>query len=131
MYRNILVPIDLSHPEVCARVMEVAQGIQRANGGSASVISIHPDVRDLRGRPPPAYRRKLINFLARHGGADQVAMVYETEGSVSRSIRSAANRIGADLIVMGAREPNTIDTMISPEAAHVLVHTPCSVLLVR
>lgn len=131
MFRNILVPIDLGHPETCARVLEIARGIQRANGGRSSVISIHPELHDRGGRPPPAYRRKLINLLARDGGAGQVAMVYETEGSVSNSIRAAAGRIGADLIVMSARDANAADTMISPEAVHVLVHTPCSVLLVR
>ena len=52
-------------------------------------------------------------------------------GSISAEIRYTAEELGCDLIVMGSHDPHFTDYLIGSNAAHVALHTPCSVLVVR
>ena len=128
-YRKLLVPVDLDYPETSAKAMEVAKGMARAEGASVTVISVQPLVMDESGTPPPDYRPKLDAYLAKQGG--EVAGVLKLGGSISAEIRLTAETIEADLIVMGSHDPHFTDYLIGSNAAHVALHTPCSVLVVR
>jgi nucleotide-binding universal stress UspA family protein len=101
----------------------------RAEGASVTVISVQPIVIDETGAPPPDYQPKMDAFLARQGGG--VAAILRLGGSISAEIRQAAEAIGADLIVMGSHDPHFTDYLIGSNAAHVALHTACSVLVVR
>jgi nucleotide-binding universal stress UspA family protein len=129
MYKKLLVPVDLDYPEVAAKAMEVATGMARAEGAELTVISVQPVVIDETGQPPPDYQPKMDAFLAKHG----VGMkgVLKLGGSISAEIRYAAEELGIDLIVMGSHDPHFTDYLIGSNAAHVALHTPCSVLVVR
>jgi nucleotide-binding universal stress UspA family protein len=131
VYKNILVPVDLDYPRSAAESLDAAWGIARANGGALTVISILPAVIGDAGDPVGGCRPQLNAFLAEHGSLGDIKEIIEVGGSVSAEIRAAAERIGADLIVMGARDAEFTDTVIGSNAAHVVVHTPCSVLLVQ
>jgi nucleotide-binding universal stress UspA family protein len=133
MYKKILVPVDLDYPDVAAKAMEVAKEMARAEGASLTVISVQPIVIDETGTPPPNYQPKLDAYLAKHrqnnGGG--LTGLLKLGGSISAEIRYAAEEIGADLIVMGSHDPHFTDYLIGSNAAHVALHTPCSVLVVR
>jgi nucleotide-binding universal stress UspA family protein len=129
MFRKLLVPVDLDYPETSAKAMEVARSMARAEGASVTVISVQPIVIDETGAPPPDYQPKMDAFLARQGGG--VAGILRLGGSISAEIRQAAEAIGADLIVMGSHDPHFTDYLIGSNAAHVALHTACSVLVVR
>jgi nucleotide-binding universal stress UspA family protein len=128
MYKNILLPVDLDYPEVAAKALEVAKDMARAEGASLTVISVQPIVIDETGTPPPDYQPKMDAYLAKHGG---MKGILKLGGSISAEIRYAAEEIGADLIVMGSHDPHFTDYLIGSNAAHVALHTPCSVLVVR
>lgn len=131
MYRKILVPVDLDHPETSAKAMEVAKGLARAEAATLTVISVQPVVIDEAGNPPPDYQPRMDTFLASHGAPGEITGLLRLGGSVSAEIRYAAEEIGADLIVMGSHHPHFTDYLIGSNAAHVALHTPCSVLVVR
>ena len=131
MYRNILVTVDLDYPKSAAASLDAALGIVRANGAALTVISILPAVIDDAGDPMAGSRPLMKTFLAEHGSLDEIKEIIEVGGSVSVEIRAAAERIGADLIVMGARDAEFTDSLVGSNAAHVAIHTPCSVLLVQ
>ena len=65
----------------------------------------------------------------RDGGAGRG--VLKLGGSISAEIRYTAEEIGCDLVVMGSHDPHYTDYLIGSNAAHVALHTPCSVLVVR
>ena len=52
-------------------------------------------------------------------------------GTVYEEILHAAKRIDADLIVMAAHRPGQADYLLGPNAARVVRHAECSVLVVR
>lgn len=133
MYKKILIPVDLDYPEAAAKAMEVAKEIARAEGASLTVISVQPVIIDETGSPPPDYQPKLDAYLVKHRSADcgGIDGLLKLGGSISAEIRYAADEIGADLIVMGSHDPHFTDYLIGSNAAHVALHTPCSVLVVR
>ncbi len=131
MYKKILIPVDLDYPEIAAKAMEVAKSLARAAGASLTVISVQPIVVDESGTPPPNYQPKLNAYLARHGEPGEIKGVLKLGGSISGEIRYTAEELGCDLIVMGSHDPHFTDYLIGSNAAHVALHTPCSVLVVR
>ncbi|MSP21072.1 MAG: universal stress protein, partial [Alphaproteobacteria bacterium] len=52
-------------------------------------------------------------------------------GSITHEIIGAAKARGADLIVMTSRRPEMRDYPIGANAAQVVRHAPCSVLVLR
>jgi nucleotide-binding universal stress UspA family protein len=51
-------------------------------------------------------------------------------GSPESEIVALAERIGADLIVMGAQDEASAEQRLGSTTAHVMVHAPCAVLIV-
>ena len=129
MFKKILIPVDLDYPDVAAKAMETAKGLVASEGAALTVISIQPLAIDESGTPPPDYQPKMDAYLARQGG--DLKGILKLGGSVSAEIRYAAEELGADLIVMGSHDPHFTDYLIGSNAAHVALHTPCSVLVVR
>jgi nucleotide-binding universal stress UspA family protein len=131
MYKKILIPVDLDYPEAAAKAMEVAKSMASAEGASLVVISVQPIVIDESGTAPPNYQPKLDAYVARHRGEGGMDGVLKLGGSISAEIRYTAEELGCDLIVMGSHDPHFTDYLIGSNAAHVALHTPCSVLVVR
>jgi len=129
MFKKILVPVDLDYPDVAAKAMETAKAMARAEGAELTVISVQPVVIDESGHPPPDYQPKLDAYVAAMGGG--MKGVLKLGGSVSAEIRYAAEELGIDLIIMGSHDPHFTDYLIGSNAAHVALHTPCSVMVVR
>ena len=129
MFKKILIPVDLDYPDVAAKAMETAKGLAASEGAALTVISIQPLAIDESGNPPPDYQPKMDAFLARQGG--DLKGILKLGGSISAEIRYAAEELGTDLIVMGSHDPHFTDYLIGSNAAHVALHTPCSVLVVR
>lgn len=129
MFRSILVPVDLDQPEAAAKALALARHV--APGAPITVVCVQPVVIDEAGTPPSDYRPRLDAFLARHGGRGEPRGILRLGGSISGEIRATAEEVGADLIVMASHAPHFTDYLIGSNAAHVTLHTPCSVLVVR
>jgi len=133
MYKKILIPVDLDYPEVAAKAMEAAKAMARAEGASITVVSVQPIVIDESGHAPPNYQPKMDAYLAKHGSTNGAGIegILKLGGSISAEIRYTAEEIDCDLIVMGSHDPHFTDYLIGSNAAHVALHTPCSVMVVR
>ena len=131
MYKKILIPVDLDYPEVAAKAMETAKTVASAEGAALTVVSVQPIVIDESGHAPPDYKPKMDAYLAKHRGEAEMTGVLKLGGSISAEIRYTAEELGCDLIVMGSHDPHFTDYLIGSNAAHVALHTPCSVLVVR
>ena len=53
------------------------------------------------------------------------------EGTIYERIIHCAEKTSADLIIMGAHRPELKDYLLGPNAARVVRHAECSVLVVR
>jgi nucleotide-binding universal stress UspA family protein len=141
MYRNVLVPIDLSDKHSWRKALPTAIALCQAFQSRLHVVAVVPAF----GLPmvgqyfPDGYEDKLRQQAARQLKALVAEQVPEevptrrivAEGKIYREILNAAKTIPADLIVMGSHHPELKDYLLGPNADKVVRHADCSVMVVR
>jgi nucleotide-binding universal stress UspA family protein len=141
MYRNVLVPIDLSDKHSWRKALPTAVALCQTFQARLHAITVVPEF----GAPivgqyfPDGYEDKVRQQAARQLKAlvaEQVPDEVPTrriiaEGKIYQEILKAAQTIKADLIVMGSHHPELKDYLLGPNAARVVRHADCSVMVVR
>jgi nucleotide-binding universal stress UspA family protein len=141
MYRTILLPVDLSDEHSWSKALPTAVELARIFGAGMHVMTVVPSF----GLPmvgqffPEGFEAKmraeaakhLEEFCAAHLPSDLAARRIVAEGKIYQEILRAAGSIKADLIVMGSHRPELSDYLLGPNAARVVRHAPCSVMVVR
>ncbi len=140
MFKRILVPIDLAHPELGTPSIETAVTLARASGGSVRLLNVLPDTpADLASYVPADFdeqqrrtAQEALEIVAKEIGLDahHVSVVVR-QGGVHHEVLDEATAIGADLIVMSSHRPGKRTYFLGSNAAHVVRHAICSVLVVR
>jgi len=136
MYKHILVPVDLNDVDASEKAVGVARHIARRDGSRITVISVVPAWPDDLARAPHDYEPELAAYVdAVREGSDMPESDMKGEvrigGSISGRIIEAILDRHADLVVMASHNPRITDYLIGSNAAHVVLHAPCSVLVVR
>ena len=140
MFTTILLPIDLQHDSSWREALPIARSML-AEGGALHILGIVHDVGNawVASYLPKGFEQKalaqmksdLTEFVAREC-AGVPATTHVGHGHVAETIISTAERIGADLIVMGSRSPDELRTFrIGSQGDRVVRHSPVSVLIVR
>jgi len=134
MYKSILVPIDLSHPEQGRRILTLSRQI---GGAEARIVALYV-VSDVpafiaTGLPKNLLLDNLVKAEAElEPLADEVgAEVVVQSGHPSTMILETAQKIGADLIVVASHRPGLEDYFLGSTAARVARHSDCAVLVDR
>lgn len=141
MYNTILLPVDLNEESSWKKALPTALELCRAHGAKLHVMTVVPDfgMAIVGSFFPEGYERKALSdvdaalkkFVAAHVPGDQDTVHDVHHGTVYEEILNAAKRIDADLIVMAAHRPGQSDYLLGPNAARVVRHASCSVLVVR
>jgi nucleotide-binding universal stress UspA family protein len=141
MYRTILLPVDLSDEHSWQRALPTAVELARTFSAGLHVMTVvpafglpmvgqyFPDGFEAKMRADAA--KHLEDFCAARLPADLAAQRIVAEGTIYREILRAAEATQADLIVMGSHRPELSDYLLGPNAARVVRHAPCSVMVVR
>ena len=88
---------------------------------------------------PPDFEKKalagaltsLTDFVSAQDGSDIVEKTLVGHGSVYKEIVAAAEEIKADVIVLGSGSAESGDYLLGHNAARVMRHAHCSVMLLR
>lgn len=141
MYQTILLPVDLNDESSWRKALPTALELCRAHGAKLHVLTVVPDFgmaivgsffpEDYESRALADADAALSKFIAAHIPADFDMARDVGHGTVYQEILSTAGRVGADLIVMAAHRPGQADYLLGPNAARVVRHADCSVLVVR
>jgi nucleotide-binding universal stress UspA family protein len=141
MYKDILLPVELSHEGSWHKALEVSLEFCQAFGSRLHIISVLPEY----GSPmvasffPEGFEEKhrqevdkqLHAFVSQHVPKECAVQVIVAEGKIHKEIINAAETIGADLIVMGTHKHELLDYVLGPNAERVVSHSNKSVLVVR
>ena len=141
MYRNLLVPVDLSDEHSWRKALPTAIALCQTFQARLHVIAVVPEF----GLPlvgqffPEGYEAKLRQQAAKQLKDFVLTQVPDaitsrrivSEGKIYQEILKAAAAIQADLIVMGSHRPELSDYLLGPNAAKVVRHAKCSVMVVR
>jgi nucleotide-binding universal stress UspA family protein len=138
MYRSILVPVDLDEPSSWSKALPTAISLARNDSARLTIGTVIPTFRAATEAQwfAAAWRElveearcRLRDLAIAHELQDAELRI--DEGSIYRGILRLAEQAGADLIVLASHRPAMKDYLLGANAAHVVRHAPCSVLVVR
>jgi nucleotide-binding universal stress UspA family protein len=140
MFRTILVPVDIDDVETSRPALDRAVTLAESSGGTLRVIYVRSLVPTsfMEFVPPhfdtaqqgEAEKRLAALVQGIRLPKDRVSSVV-TLGGVYHDVLQEADKIGADLIVVGSHRPTTATYLIGSNAANIVRHARCSVLVVR
>jgi nucleotide-binding universal stress UspA family protein len=140
MFRTLLVPVDIDDVETARPALDRAKTLAEASGGTLRLIYVRSliPVTYMEFVPPnfdtemQADAEKRLKAIAEsiRLPKERVSSVV-TLGGVYDDVLKESEKIGADLIVVGSHRPTMATYLLGSNAARIVRHAPCSVLVVR
>ena len=142
MFKDILLPIDLNHESSWRSALPVALAHCKAFGSRLHVMTVLPEygLSMVGSYFPEGFEKKhleaankmLHDFVKTHIPAEFKKVQHiVVEGTAYKEILHMAEKINADLIVMGSHRPELKDYLLGPNSERVVRHFSGSVLVVR
>jgi len=141
MYKEILISIDLGAETSWVKALPTAIALCRTFEAQLHVVNVVPDFGPslVSQYFPEGHEEQMIgnadkalHALVKEQVPDDIAVqCIVAKGGIHHEIIDTAKRIGADLIVMQSHHPELSDYLLGPNAAHVVRHSDCSVMVVR
>lgn len=138
-FKKILVPVDLGEESSWKEALPTAIDQAQYTGGELHVATVVPEEPPQLAWLPDDYSEKMIAYAN-----SQLDKLLETnipkqmkvtkhirQGAIYREIVRLAKDIEADLIVMASHRPELKDFLLGPNAARVVRHAKCPVLVIR
>jgi nucleotide-binding universal stress UspA family protein len=140
MFKNILVPIDLSDAELAKPAIANATALAKASGGRVRLLNVLPLTPVMLAEyVPPDFdtqqretSEEALTIVARESGipSERVSTAIR-KGGIYHEILEEAAAMSADLIVMTSHRPAMRTYFLGSNAGHVVRYARCSVLVVR
>ena len=143
MFKQILVPIDLTDADHAKPAIAIAVSMAKQSGGTLRLINVLPLTPAMLAEYVPAdfeaQQRKAaedaLAIVSKEAGFD-ITRVSSTvrQGDVHQEILEEAAAMNADLIVMSShrpQKPGLRTYFLNSNAGHVVRYAKCSVLVVR
>lgn len=140
MFKTILVPIDLADEYSWRQALPMAVAQADKTGAQIYVMTVAELNLEITAVLLPdgfndQYKEKTEKRLAaivKQQVPDEIPVqCLVRDGRVYREVLSVADDIKADLIVMASHTPSLQDYLLGTNAARVVRHAQCSVLVVR
>lgn len=136
MFSTILVPVDVDHKDWATTALKHVDGVNNEN---IRIVILHVTYElpgyvtsglpaDLLKENREKLRIELDEF-AKRMGKNVVAVI--CQGKPAARILVEAEKLGADLIVIGSHQPGVGDYFLGSTASRVVRHAKCSVLVSR
>ena len=139
MFSTILIPVDLSEPDMARPAIDRALALAGANGTIRLIyvrslvpvtfmefVPPHFDTEQQRNS-----EEKLAAITASIRLPPERVSSVVTLGSIYHDVLEEADKIAADLIVIGSHRPRMASYLLGSNAATIVRHAKCSVLVVR
>lgn len=134
MYKTILVPVDLGHPELCRKTLAIARKIG-GDQGRIVLLNVVESIPSFVAAELPdgmmarnlSQARAELSALAQEAGAESDVR----SGHPPVAVLEFAKEIEADLIVIASHRPGLRDYFLGSTAARVVRHAECAVLVDR
>jgi len=141
MYDTILLTVDLNEDASWHKALPTAIEYAKVFGASLYVATVLPDfgmpvVRgffpdDFQDKAKAEVEDKLSTFCTKLVPSEIECRSVVRVGDVYEEILKLADEIGVNLIIIGSHQPELKDYLLGPNAARIVRHSTCSVLVVR
>ena len=141
MFKEILLPVDLGDPDSSKKALSVAVELSQGAGARLQVLTIVPGFgmsiisqyfpKDFEEKSLASAAQQLNDYIGANIPSDIATQATVANGTIYEEILRVAAETGCDLIVMPSHRPELKDYLLGPNAARVVRHANCSVLVVR
>jgi universal stress protein F len=140
MFKMLQVPVDLSDPDHYRDAVTTAASLASQYGATLRLITVVPPLPGMVAEYLPAEtheqmlgetREKLEEIVGTLELGDGRAEIAVREGSVYHEVLEDAQEADVDLIIMGSHRPAMRTYLIGSNAARIVRHAPCSVMVLR
>ncbi|MEQ8397836.1 universal stress protein [Thalassobaculum sp.] len=141
MYADIMLAVDLVDAGTQMKAVRTTVSLAQAYGARVHIITVVPDygMSMVGGFFTKEHERKAIDeankalhaFAATHIPNDIKLQHIVGHGTIYREILRYAKETKCDLVVMSSHRPELEDYLLGPNAARVMRHAQCSVMVVR
>ncbi|MCU4653539.1 universal stress protein [Roseibacterium sp. SDUM158016] len=136
MFRHIMVPVDLGHADRLDRALGVAADLARHYGARVTYVGVTVPQPSTVAHNPEEFAEKLARFAAAETEVRGVVdagshpiVSHDPTIDLDGRLASAADELGADLIVMGSHIPRRFE--LRSHGGHLAALSHHSVMLVR
>ena len=141
MFKEILLPVDLGNKETQMKAVATAVELAKTFGARLHVMTIVPDFgMSIVGSFFPAQFEKqalaeadkrLHEFVKETIPEGIKVQHIVAHGTIYEEILQFAGKSAIDMVVMSSHRPELQDYLLGPNAARVVRHAKCSVMVVR
>ncbi|EIM30582.1 universal stress protein [Microvirga lotononidis] len=140
MFKTILVPVDLGEIDQAQPAIDKAVELAKMSGGSLRLIYVRAivPVTYMEFMPPTfddeqqgESEKRLAGLAAKVALPSERVSAVVRLGSVYNEVLDEAEQTGADLVVIGSHRPTMATYLLGSNAATIVRHAKCSVLVVR
>ncbi|MBY8974965.1 universal stress protein [Rhodobacteraceae bacterium NNCM2] len=137
MFRTIMVPVDLAHPERLDRAISIAATMAEVMGAQIHLVGVTMSAPSKVAHTPEEFDAKLEEYAAHQGRIRNVEMAAHTvitndaAVDLDKRLIETADQIGADLVVMATHVPGLAEYVFASHGGYLAAHAKQSVLLVR
>ncbi len=141
MFKEILLPVDLGDPGSSNKALSAAVELSQGAGARLHVMTVVPGFgmsiisqyfpEDFEEKSLAGAAQQLDDYIGANIPSDIATKAIVANGTIYEEILRVAAETGSDLIVMTSQRPELKDYLLGPNAARVVRHANCSVLVVR
>lgn len=141
MFKHILLAVDLEHDGTWAKSLPTSIDYAKVYGSTLHVMTVVPDfgMSIVSSFFPKNHEQKALDLTVKklhewvsENVPDGIQVQHIVgHGTPYEEILRVAGENPIDLIVMGSHRPNMEDYLLGPNAARVVRHANCSVMVVR
>ncbi len=141
MFKHILLAVDLEHSDSWGKALPTAVEYAKAFGSTLHIMTVVPNFgssivssffpKDHEEQMMAGANKALHDFVDQRIPDDIKVQHIIGHGNAYEEILRVSEEIKSDLVIMGAHRPRMEDYLLGPNAARVVRHAKCSVMVVR
>ncbi len=141
MFKKILLPVDLGDPGSSNKALSVAVELSQGAGARLHAMTVVPGFgmsivsqyfpENFEEKSLAGAAQQLNDYIGANIPSDIATQAIVANGTIYKEILRVAAESDCDLIVVASQRPELKDYLLGPNAARVVRHAACSVLVVR
>ncbi|MEO1407642.1 MAG: universal stress protein [Pseudomonadota bacterium] len=137
MYKNIMVPVDLAHPDKLTKALGVAADLGKHYGAKITAVGVTGSAPTEVAASPDEFADALRAFTSAQSAVHGITFAAKSMVSpdpaidLDDTLAKAARELDCDLVVMASHIPGFAEYIFASQAGYLAAHSDLSVFIVR
>lgn len=137
MFKQIMIPVDMSHIDSLRRALDVAGDLGKHYGAGIHIVDVTASAPGASAHSPEELQAKLDALAGelngKHGtsATGKVVVSHDPAVDLEDKLVETAKALNADLVVMASHKPGWMQGVWEAHAVDFAAHTEVSVFIVR